>query len=215
MAKRRFQDPRPEKLGHAWYIRVWKDVYTGGVWTRKRKRIRLADASEGLRDVQRLAAAELRKLNSGLQQVGAGVNFMHYVETEYRKKYLPALAKPVRDCYESIVKLHLDPAFGSGSLADVTRSSLQVYFVNRAGGVEYPTLLKIRDALSSILRSAVDAEFLEKNPLDGLKLPRDKRPRRANRSSRHASSITSSSSCPSPTLRWSVYAHGQACARRK
>lgn len=53
------------------------------------------------------------------------------------------------------------------------------YFANRAGGVEYPTLLKIRDALSSILRSAVDAEFLEKDPLDGLKLPKDKRPRRA------------------------------------
>ncbi|MBV9482063.1 MAG: tyrosine-type recombinase/integrase [Acidobacteria bacterium] len=79
--------------------------------------------------MQKLAADKLRRLNSGLVQVGAGVN-------------------------------------------------LQGYFANRAGGVEYPTLLKIRDALSSILRSAVDAEFLEKNPLDGLKLPKDKRPRR-------------------------------------
>jgi integrase len=129
--------------------------------------------------VQKLAADKLRRLNSGLVQVGAGVNFMHYVENEYRTKYLPALAKPVRDCYESMINVHLDPAFGAGSLADLTRSSLQGYFANRAGGVEYPTLLKIRDALSSILRSAVDAEFLEKNPLGGLKLPRDKRPRRA------------------------------------
>jgi integrase len=77
-----------------------------------------------------------------------------------------------------MIKVHLDPTFGAGSLADLTRSSLQGYFANRAGGVEFPTLLKVRDALSSILRSAVDAEFLEKNPLDGLKLPRDKRPRR-------------------------------------
>lgn len=179
MAKRRFQDPQPEKLGRAWYIRVWEDVYTGGVRTRKRKRIKLADASKGLREVQKLAADKLRRLNSGLVQVGAGVNFMHYVDNEYRTKYLPALAKPVRDCYESMIKVHLDQAFGSGSLADLTRSSLQGYFANRAGGVEYPTLLKIRDTLSSILRSAVDAEFLEKTPLDGLKLPRDKRPRRA------------------------------------
>jgi integrase len=179
MAKRRFQNPQPEKVGNCWYIRVWEDVYTGGVRIRKRKRIKLADASKGQREVQKLAADKLRRLNSGLVQVGAGVNFMHYVENEYRTKYLSALAKPVRDCYESIVKLHLDPAFGSGSLADLTRSSLQGYLVNRAGGVEYPTLLKIRDALSSILRSAVDAEFLEKNPLDGLKLPKDKRPRRA------------------------------------
>jgi integrase len=179
MAKRRFQDPQPEKLGRTWYLRIWEDVYTGGVRTRKRKRIKLADASKGLREVQKLAADKLRRLNSGLVQVGAGVNFMHYVENEYRTKYLPALAKPVRDCYESMINVHLDPAFGAGSLADLTRSSLQGYFANRAGGVEYPTLLKIRDALSSILRSAVDAEFLEKNPLGGLKLPRDKRPRRA------------------------------------
>lgn len=179
MAKRRFQDPRPERLGRAWYIRVWKDVYVGGVRTRKRERIKLAAASKGLREVQKLAAAELRKLNSGLVQVGAGVNFMHFVENEYRTKYLPALAKPVRDCYESMIKKRLEPAFGSGSIADLTRSALQGYFANRAGGVEYPTLLKIRDALSSILRSAVDGEFLEKNPMDKLKLPKDKRPRRA------------------------------------
>lgn len=179
MAKRRFQNPQPEKLGRAWYIRVWEDVFSGGVRTRKRKRIKLAAASKGLREVQKLAADKLRRLNSGLVAVGAGVNFMHYVENEYRTKYLPTLAKPVRDCYESMIKVHLDPAFGSGSLADLTRLSLQGYFANRAGGVEYPTLLKIRDSLSSILRSAVDAEFLDKNPLDGLKLPRDKRPRRA------------------------------------
>ncbi len=179
MAKRRFQKPQPEKLGQFWYIRIWEDVYTDGVRTRKRKRVKLAAASKGLREVQKLADDKLRRLNSGLVTVGAGVNFMHFVNNTYRTKYLPGLAKPVRDCYESMIKVHLDPAFGAGSLADLSRLSLQGYFANRAGGVEYPTLLKIRDALSSILRSAVDAEFLDKNPLDGLKLPKDKRPRRA------------------------------------
>jgi integrase len=178
MAKRRFQDPQPERLGRCWYLRVWEDVYANGARTRKRKRIKLADGSKGLREVQKLAADKLHRLNGGLVQVGAGVNFMHYIENEYRTKYLPTLAKPVGDCYESMIKVHLDPEFGSGSLADLTRSRLQGYLANRAGGVEYPTLLKIRDALSSILRSAVDAEFLDKNPLDGLKLPKDKRPRR-------------------------------------
>jgi hypothetical protein len=60
MAKRRFQDPQPEKLGRTWYLRIWEDVYTGGVRTRKRKRIKLADASKGLREVQKLAADKLR-----------------------------------------------------------------------------------------------------------------------------------------------------------
>jgi integrase len=179
MSRRRFQDPQPEKLGRSWYIRVWKDVYTDGIRTRKRQRIRLADASKGLREVKKLAAVELRKLNSGLVQVGAGVNFMHYVENDYRTKYLSGLRKPVRDCYESVIKVHLDSAFGSASLADLTRSTLQGYFANRAGGVESPTLIKIRDTLSSILRAAVEEELLEKNPMGGIQLPHDKRPRRA------------------------------------
>src|SRR5204862_5742748 len=38
-------------------------------------------------------------------------------------------------------------------------------------------MLKIRDALSSILRSAVRYGFLVQNPLDGLQMPPDKRPR--------------------------------------
>ena len=46
-------------------------------------------------------------------------------------------------------------------------------------GVPYPTIVKVRDALSSILRAAVEDELLVKNPMEGLKLPPDKRPRRA------------------------------------
>ena len=47
-----------------------------------------------------------------------------------------------------------------------------------AGQVAYPTISKIRDALSSILRSAVDAEYLNKSGMDGVRLPLDKRARR-------------------------------------
>jgi len=61
-------------------------------------------------------------------------------------------------------------------LRDLTRLTLQEYFSGRAG-MAYPTTSKIRDALSSILRSAVDVEYLNKNPMEGLRLPLDKRPR--------------------------------------
>jgi hypothetical protein len=36
--------------------------------------------------------------------------------------------------------------------------------------VPYPTIAKTRDALASILRSAVEDELIVKNPLLGLKL---------------------------------------------
>ena len=56
--------------------------------------------------------------------------------------------------------------------------TLQRYFSSLSEeGIAYPSVLKIRDALSSILRSSVRYGFLVKNPLDGLQLPPDKRGR--------------------------------------
>ena len=49
----------------------------------------------------------------------------------------------------------------------------------RQGGDGISHNSKIRDTLSSILRSAVDVEYLNKNPMEGLRLPLDKRPRQA------------------------------------
>jgi integrase len=64
-----------------------------------------------------------------------------------------------------------------GSLRDLTRPKLQQYFSGMADKLPYPTISKIRDVLSSVLRAAVDVEYLNKNPMEGVRLPLDKRPR--------------------------------------
>jgi len=64
-------------------------------------------------------------------------------------------------------------------LRDLSPLTLQRYFLGLSGqGIAYPSVLKIRDALSSVLRSSVRYGFLVKDPLDGLQLPPDKRGRR-------------------------------------
>jgi integrase len=68
--------------------------------------------------------------------------------------------------------------FGQTCLRDLTRSTLQRYFSGMAAKVPYPTISKIRDVLSSVLRAAVKVEYLNKNPMEGLSLPLDNRPRR-------------------------------------
>jgi len=61
-------------------------------------------------------------------------------------------------------------------LRDLTPVTMQTYFSGlHVKGVKYPTIVKVRDALSSILRAAVGYEFLQKNPLETLQLPPDKR----------------------------------------
>ena len=77
-------------------------------------------------------------------------------------------------CDLKYLKLEFSPAVLCAGL----RGSLaQQYFSQWRERCPYPTILKIRDGLSSILPSAVDADYLIKNPLDRLRLPLDKRPR--------------------------------------
>src|SRR5580704_4980030 len=80
MAKRRYQDPTPKRVGNFWYLLTWEDGPQG---TRKRKRQKLAPASMTVREVQKIADEILRPLNQALISVGSAVNFKEYVESTY------------------------------------------------------------------------------------------------------------------------------------
>jgi integrase len=176
MAKRRYQDPKPKREGNFWYLLTWEDRPGG---TRKRKREKLAPASMPAREVQRIADERLRPLNQGLISVGSAVNFKEYMQSTYIPTELPLLATTTQDSYQGVIAKYLEPSFNQFCLRDLTPLALQRYFSGLAGQrIAHPSILKIRDALSSILRSAVRYGFLIQNPMVGLKLPVDKRPRR-------------------------------------
>jgi len=172
MARRRFQDPKPIQEGNFWYLRVWQN--TPGA--RKRERIRLAPADTPEREVRKMAAERLRPINQGVISTGSGVNFMAFIEDNYNPVVLPCLAKGVQATYSGAIRKHLKPAFQHMMLRDLTPLTIQRFFSAMPGrGISYPVMVKVRDALSSVLRSAVRFEFLEKNPLEKLQMPPDKR----------------------------------------
>ena len=173
MARRRFQSPKPFKEGQFWWLRIWDSNSTG---SRKRQRIKLATADMPLREVQKIAAEKLRPANQGLVLTGAAMNFGDFVTDTYIPTYLPLLSSSTQDSYNGVISKYLKPEFSRLSLRDLTRLTVQQYFSGMAGTVPYPTISKIRDGLSSILRSAVDADYLVKNPLEGLRLPLDNLP---------------------------------------
>src|ERR1700731_4435213 len=86
MARRRFQDPKPVKVGHFWYLLIWQN--TPGA-ARKRQRIQLAPATMPEREVLKIAAERLRPINQGVITAGSAVNFMHFVTDTYEKTALP------------------------------------------------------------------------------------------------------------------------------
>ena len=176
MARRRFQQPKPFLEGQFWWLRVW-DTNTAG--SRKRQRIKLAGAEMPLREVQKIADEKLRPVNQGLEFTGSAMKFADFVNNTYTPTYLPLLSSSVQISYRGMLNKYLQPRFGNLALRDLTRLTLQQYFSAMAGKESYPTISKIRDALSSVLRGAVDCDYLSKNPIEGLRLPLDKRPRQA------------------------------------
>lgn len=84
MAHRRFQNPKPERRGEWWTLRVWKDTFTNGQHKRTRERVKLAPTKMNAREVQKIASEYLRPLNQGLETIGSATNFEQYVEGTYR-----------------------------------------------------------------------------------------------------------------------------------
>ena len=193
MAKRRFQDPEPEVVGHWWQIRVYRDEYIDGRRVRKRTRIRLAPASMPVREVQKIKAEYLRPLNQGLISAGSATPFESFVSTVYNTTALPLLASSTQARYRGIVDLYLVPTFGSLCLRDLTPLTLQKYISGfqirepedtkqrnpEPDGAKKrlarESVDKIRNVLSSVLGSAVKYGFLVTNPAEALQLPPSKR----------------------------------------
>ena len=173
MARRRFQNPEPQKRGNSWCILVWQDEFINGRRERTRKRITLASAETPKREVEKLAAEALRPMNQGLITVGSAVKFADYIEQVYRPTELPLLAKSTQQRTNSVIENHLKPKFAESCLRDVTPLEVQRYFSGMTGAdLSHESQDKIRDVLSAILGSAIRYGYLVKNPAEGIRLLR-------------------------------------------
>ena len=109
MAKRRFQNPRPERRGAWWTMRVWRDEFIDGKHVRKQQRVRLAAATVSEREVKKIATEHLRPLNQGLESLGSATNFEHYIETIYKPVVKPLMATTSFDRTRGVLDNYLIP----------------------------------------------------------------------------------------------------------
>jgi len=169
MARRRFQKPTPFREGNWWWIRVWRDEFRDGKLERILKRLKVAPATTNAREAQKIASEMLRPMNQGLESVGSATPFGTYIDTIYRPTVLPLLASSTRSNYEGILRKRLVPFFGDLALRDLNTITLQEYFSGLRAG--HSSAMKIKDALSSVLGSAVRFQMLVRNPIEGIKIP--------------------------------------------
>ena len=148
---------------------------------------------------RKLAAEYLRPLDQGLINAGSATTFETFVQNVYTTTELPLLASSTQDRNRGIVKNHLVPTFGASPLRDLTPLTLQKYvsgFQIRGreesqGGkseengkrvlLARESVDKVRDVLSSILRSAVKYGYLITNPAEKLQVPSEKRGKRRHK----------------------------------
>ena len=179
MARRRFQDPKPQRRGNFWTILFWEDEIQEGRRVRKRKRENIAPVSMPEREVKKIVTERLRPLNQGLLSLGSASKFEDYVRDVYLPVVMPVFAKSTQDRYRSVVENHLLPAFGEVCLRDIGALEVQRYISGMAASrLSHESRDKIRDTLSSILGSAVQYSYLVKNPVEGVRLPPQKKGKR-------------------------------------
>lgn len=180
MARRRFQDPTPKRVGKWWYLLYWQDELENGRRVRKRTRTKLALATTPEREVKKIAAEMLRPMNQGLVSIGSATRFEDFVNQVYIPTVMPLFASSTRARYGSVIRTHLMPAFGQACLRDLTPLNVQRFFSGMAHSeLSHESRDKNRDVLSSILGSAVQYGLLVKNPVEGLRLPPRKRGKRS------------------------------------
>lgn len=176
MGRRRHQNPTPFIEGAWWYVRVWQDAFVDGKPVRKLKRIKLAEASKKQRIVKKMVDDLMRPINQGLVTVGSAVSFADYVKTIYEVSKLPLRPKVVQNSYKAMLRKYLVPAFGRMSLSEISTCSVQTFFSSMPSqGVPFPSIAKSRDALSHVLRSAHEFQYISRNPMIGIQLPPDTR----------------------------------------
>ena len=176
MARRRNQNPKPRKEGQWWVLYYWDDVFEDGKRDRKRKRKALAPIETmGKKEAQKAASEFLRPMNQGFHGIGSAMSFRLFVEETYKPVFLPTYAKSTQDRYKGVIENYLMKPFGVLCLKDISVLTVDRYFAGMAKTkLDYESVDKIRDVLSSVLGSAVRYGLLLKNPAENVRLPRPK-----------------------------------------
>ena len=124
------------------------------------------------RAAQARLAEILKPINLGMQKPKMMVTFGDFVREQWKSRVFGLFKKSTQDGYDPLLSQHLLPYFESRILSEILPSSIQGFLIEKAKvGLAWNTLRNLRNLLSSILRIAVEWNYLELNPASRVKLP--------------------------------------------
>lgn len=95
------------------------------------------------------------------------------MQKEWEPVVLPTLKYATQQHYKYIFKAHLIPAFGDYRLSDITREAIQSFLlVKLREEYSWESVHHFRCALSKVLGTAEDWNYIPANPVRKTRLPR-------------------------------------------
>lgn len=179
--RRRFQAGAVRKRGTrspVWEGRYYEPVLVAGKLKKVRRAVVLGLCSETTKgEAKRKFQALIRPLNDGVHSPAQAMTFVDFCG-RWKKEILENYRPSTRYFYEATLDRWIIPHFRDWPLGDIKTPDVQ-HFVNRYRDYSQSVLKHLRATLSRIFATAVDWEYLPRNPVGGLKLPGGKPVERA------------------------------------
>ena len=179
MARKHFQEGSLFKRGKrrkVWVARWWEDtINADGTMGRMRRSVVIGTVAElaTRRLATRALSERLRSLNSGSQRPQAMRTLKDFVRMDWEPVVLPTLKYATQRHYKYMCGAHLIPAFGEQRLPDISREAIQAFLAAKLrDGLAWETVHHIKCALSKVLGTAEDWNYISDNPVRKTRLPR-------------------------------------------
>jgi integrase len=166
MARRRYQNPKPELRGNRWEIRIRRDLaLDDGSVVRKQERIVLGTMTDLPTEKLAIRAAKaiLDKLNSSLYRPETVATFADFAE-RWQTTVLFEMKPSTQYDYRSIIRVHLLPAFGKCYLHAITPEMIQSFIARKKQEVSPGRAWNVLTVMRSIWSTALAWGKVSENP---------------------------------------------------
>jgi integrase len=123
------------------------------------------------RQAQRLLSERLAAINQGRHKPERMITFERFVLERFEPNILPTLRYSTRRLYQSLVRRHMLPFFGSTLLPEIGTAEVQMFLAEKSKRVAPRTVLSLRNRLSKVFAVAVTWGYLQSNPARGTQIP--------------------------------------------
>lgn len=161
------------KRGRNWVAR-WREKVIepdGSLGTRQPSVVlgRIAELSKS--EAQNLLNAKLQPLNQGRQRPQTMLTLEEFVRDYWEPAVKPFIRETTLAAYQMLLRSHILPRFGKAKLTDISRADAHTFLAGKlSDGLSRNHVHTIKTTLGKVFSTAVQLEFLDRNPVRELQL---------------------------------------------